>query len=104
MVVEWRRAIPLGCVEERHANGLVSFSFSVSPLLSSLLFPSSLLSMHAGAGGPAPEELIERTETDAAVYLTVYPYNGLEILNVTHYTDLGNQILNCEWQEVHFSK
>lgn len=49
-----------------------------------------------GAGGGAPEELIERTETDAAVFLTVYPYSGLEILNITHYTDLGNQILNCE--------
>jgi len=49
-----------------------------------------------GAGGGAPEELIERTETDAAVFLTVYPYTGLEVLNITHYTDLGNQILNCE--------
>ena len=50
----------------------------------------------AGAGGPAPEELIERSATDAAVFLTVYPLQGLQVLTQDDYTALGNQLLNCE--------
>lgn len=47
-----------------------------------------------GAGGLAPEELIERSATDAAVFLTVYPNQGLTILTDDDYTALGNQLLN----------
>jgi len=47
-----------------------------------------------GAGGMAPEELIERSATDAAVFLTVYPYQGLQVLTLDDYTALGNQLLN----------
>jgi hypothetical protein len=50
-----------------------------------------------GAGGMAPEELIERSATDAAVFLTVYPYQGLQVLTLDDYTALGNQLLNCEF-------
>lgn len=49
-----------------------------------------------GAGGLAPEELIERSATDAAVFLTVYPNQGLTILTDDDYTALGNQLLNCK--------
>lgn len=48
----------------------------------------------AGAGGRAPEEFIERSETDAAVFLTVYPSYGLTNITSDDFTILGNQILN----------
>jgi hypothetical protein len=69
----------------------------LSPLPSNVCYPTHPAVTHTGSGGGAPEYLIERTGTDAAVFLTVYPYTGLEVLNVTHFTDLGNQILNCGW-------
>ena len=50
--------------------------------------------MSKGAGGAAPEYLIENSATDAAVFLTVYP-DDLEVITVDDFTALGNQILNC---------
>jgi len=47
-----------------------------------------------GAGGPAPEYLIERSGTDAAVFLTVYPSEGFDTLTPDDFTALGNQLLN----------
>ena len=51
-------------------------------------------SVSKGAGGPAPEYLIENSATDAAVFLTVYP-DDLEVITADDFTALGNQILNC---------
>jgi len=45
-----------------------------------------------GAGGPAPEYLIEQSFTDAAVFLTVYP-TTLDLTD-EDYTTLGQQIKN----------
>jgi len=58
--------------------------------------PLSPYNYTTGAGGGAPEELIERTSTDAAVFLTVYPSQGFSVLTDDDFTALGNQILNCE--------
>lgn len=49
-----------------------------------------------GAGGKGLEELIEFSTTDAAVFLTVYPTEGLYNISDDDYTVLGNQLLNCE--------
>lgn len=48
-----------------------------------------------GEGGAAPEALIELSETDAAVFLTVYPGNGFAAITPADITQLGNQILDC---------
>lgn len=63
-------------------------------------FFARVVSYHAviittGAGGPAPENLIEWSGTDAAVFLTVYPSQGFDVLTTDDYTALGNQLLNC---------
>lgn len=61
--------------------------------------PLSRYNYTTGAGGGAPEELIERTATDAAVFLTVYPSQGFSVLTDDDFTALGNQILNCGLNE-----
>ncbi|KAG0151708.1 hypothetical protein CROQUDRAFT_650734 [Cronartium quercuum f. sp. fusiforme G11] len=54
--------------------------------------PLSPYNYTTGAGGPAPEYMIENTATDAGVFITVYP-TSLTILSDNDYTVLGNQIL-----------
>lgn len=54
--------------------------------------PLSPYNYTTGAGGPAPEYVIENTATDAAVFITVYP-TALTLLSDNDYTVLGNQIL-----------
>ncbi|BGP36250.1 hypothetical protein JCM10449v2_000148 [Rhodotorula kratochvilovae] len=48
-----------------------------------------------GAGGPAPESLIERSATDAAVFLTIYPTTFDEVTD-DDFTSLGKQILDYQ--------
>jgi hypothetical protein len=47
----------------------------------------------AGEGGPAPEWLIEQTQTTANVFLTVYP-QSFDISDAD-YAILGSQLVNC---------
>ncbi|KAK4057668.1 hypothetical protein OIO90_001316 [Microbotryomycetes sp. JL221] len=49
-----------------------------------------------GSGGPAPENIIERSGTDAAVFLTVYPANGFSAVTDDDLTALGQQILDYQ--------
>ncbi|GAA6009635.1 uncharacterized protein JCM10292_002221 [Rhodotorula paludigena] len=49
-----------------------------------------------GAGGPAPENQIERSATDAHVFLTVYPNNGFDAITDDDFTALGKQILDYQ--------
>ncbi|GAA5956278.1 hypothetical protein JCM3765_005615 [Sporobolomyces pararoseus] len=49
-----------------------------------------------GAGGPAPENQIERSATDAHVFLTVYPVNGFQTVAESDFTALGQQILDYQ--------
>jgi len=44
-----------------------------------------------GAGGPAPEYLVEQSQTDAAVFLTVYP-TGLDTVTDENLKQLGEQL------------
>jgi len=44
-----------------------------------------------GAGGPAPEYLVEQSQTDAAVFLTVYP-TGLDTVTDDNLKQLGEQL------------
>ncbi|GAA6041634.1 hypothetical protein JCM8097_007782 [Rhodosporidiobolus ruineniae] len=46
-----------------------------------------------GSGGPAPENTIEESETDAAVFLTVYPTTGFNNVTTDDFTILAQQIL-----------
>ncbi|TNY18137.1 glycoside hydrolase superfamily [Rhodotorula diobovata] len=48
-----------------------------------------------GAGGAAPESLIERSATDAAVFLTIYP-TSFEAITDDDFTELGKQILDYQ--------
>lgn len=41
-------------------------------------------------------QLIELSGTDAAVFLTVYPYQGFNTVSVADFSALGQQILDCE--------
>ncbi|KAK4699021.1 hypothetical protein P7C70_g7244, partial [Phenoliferia sp. Uapishka_3] len=45
-----------------------------------------------GAGGAAPESPIELSSTDAAVFLTVYPTLGYDVLTTADYQALAQQI------------
>jgi len=45
-----------------------------------------------GAGGPAPERLIEESASTAAVFLTVYPNQGFDVVLDEDLVNLGNQI------------
>ncbi|GAA5923770.1 uncharacterized protein JCM15063_003757 [Sporobolomyces koalae] len=49
-----------------------------------------------GAGGPAPENQIERSSTDAHVFLTVYPVDGFQTVAESDFTALGQQILDYQ--------
>ncbi|GAA6010200.1 hypothetical protein JCM10207_005663 [Rhodosporidiobolus poonsookiae] len=49
-----------------------------------------------GAGGAAPENMIERSGTDAAVFLTVYPASGFDTVTDDDFTALGKQILDYQ--------
>ncbi|GAA5882807.1 hypothetical protein JCM16303_002468 [Sporobolomyces ruberrimus] len=49
-----------------------------------------------GAGGPAPENQIERSSTDAHVFLTVYPVDGFQTVAEADFTALGQQILDYQ--------
>lgn len=49
-----------------------------------------------GSGGAALENLIELSGTDAAVFLTVYPYQGFNTVTVADFTALGEQILDYQ--------
>ncbi|GAA6064204.1 hypothetical protein JCM10212_001617 [Sporobolomyces blumeae] len=49
-----------------------------------------------GAGGPAPENQIERSATDAHVFLTVYPVDGFSTVSESDFTSLGQQILDYQ--------
>lgn len=40
--------------------------------------------------------MIELSGTDAAVFLTVYPYQGFNTVSVADFSALGEQILDCE--------
>ena len=51
------------------------------------------LILYTGAGGEAPEYLIEQSFTDASVFLTVYP-TQLDMADAD-WNQLGNQIKNC---------
>lgn len=57
--------------------------------------PLSPYNYTTGAGGPAPEYLIENTATDASVFITIYP-SSLTILADNDFTVLANQILACQ--------
>ncbi|KAL8286187.1 hypothetical protein RQP46_004675 [Phenoliferia psychrophenolica] len=46
----------------------------------------------SGAGGAAPENLIELSQTDAAVFLTVYPTDGFDAVSDADFTALAQQI------------
>ncbi|PLW41636.1 hypothetical protein PCASD_05401 [Puccinia coronata f. sp. avenae] len=52
-------------------NQRLGFNSSVFQIAQ--LIPLPLYNYTTGAGGPAPEYLVEQTQTDAAVFLTVYP-------------------------------
>lgn len=41
-------------------------------------------------------QLIELSRTDAAVFLTVYPAGGFDTVATADFTQLGQQILDCE--------
>jgi hypothetical protein len=64
-------------------------------------FPLLPYNYVTGAGGPAPETLIEKTATDARVFLTVYP-SDINNVTVPDLTVLGNQIADCEFRPPHF--
>ncbi|POY71229.1 hypothetical protein BMF94_5541 [Rhodotorula taiwanensis] len=49
-----------------------------------------------GVGGPAPENTIEQSGTDAAVFLTVYPTNGFNAVTDDDFIALGKQILDYQ--------
>ncbi|GAA5861372.1 hypothetical protein JCM3774_000227 [Rhodotorula dairenensis] len=49
-----------------------------------------------GAGGPAPENTIEQSGTDAAVFLTVYPTEGFAAVTDDDFIALGKQILDYQ--------
>ncbi|SCZ90202.1 BZ3500_MvSof-1268-A1-R1_Chr1-3g01836 [Microbotryum saponariae] len=49
-----------------------------------------------GVGGPAPARLIEATNTDAAIFLTVYPATGFAAVATSDFTALGSQILEYQ--------
>ncbi|SCV68337.1 BQ2448_458 [Microbotryum intermedium] len=49
-----------------------------------------------GEGGPAPARLIEATNTDAAIFLTVYPGSGFAAVATSDFTALGSQILEYQ--------
>ncbi|BGP12272.1 hypothetical protein JCM10213_000033 [Rhodosporidiobolus nylandii] len=49
-----------------------------------------------GAGGVAPENMIERSSTDAAVFLTVYPTSGFSAVTDDDFTALGRQIYDYQ--------
>lgn len=76
-------------------NSRLGYNASVIQIAQNI--PLSPYNYTTGAGGGAPEELIERTATDAAVFLTVYPSQGFSVLTDDDFTALGNQILN--WTE-----
>jgi hypothetical protein len=42
-----------------------------------------------------PHQTIELSETDAAVFLTVYPGGGFDTVTTADFTQLGQQILDC---------
>lgn len=49
-----------------------------------------------GAGGGMNQTMIEETASDASIFLTVYPYTGLNMVTDQDFEDLANQILNYQ--------
>ncbi|GAA5955194.1 hypothetical protein JCM8115_001879 [Rhodotorula mucilaginosa] len=49
-----------------------------------------------GVGGPAPENTIEQSGTDAAVFLTIYPTEGFAAVTDEDFIALGKQILDYQ--------
>ncbi|KAA1088852.1 hypothetical protein PGTUg99_032464 [Puccinia graminis f. sp. tritici] len=65
--------------------------FNTSVFQIAQLIPLPTYNYTTGAGGPAPEYLIEQTQTDAAVFLTVYP-TGLDVVTDDDLKLLGVQL------------
>lgn len=65
--------------------------FNTSVFQIAQLIPLPPYNYTTGAGGPAPEYLIEQTQTDAAVFLTVYP-TGLDTVTDDDLKLLGTQL------------
>jgi len=49
-----------------------------------------------GSGGSIDETLLEATQTNASLFLTVYPTTTLDLINSTSLTLLGEQILEYQ--------
>lgn len=49
-----------------------------------------------GSGGEIDETLLEATQTNASLFLTVYPTTTLDLINSTSLTLLGKQILEYQ--------
>ncbi|KAG0146197.1 hypothetical protein CROQUDRAFT_715707 [Cronartium quercuum f. sp. fusiforme G11] len=64
--------------------------FNVSVFQIAQVIPLPKYNYTTGAGGPAPEYLIEQTNTDAAVFLTVYPTSFN--ISDSDFNILGNQL------------
>ncbi|CAD6574881.1 MAG: hypothetical protein CYPHOPRED_005532 [Cyphobasidiales sp. Tagirdzhanova-0007] len=75
-------------------NAALGPGYNASVMQISQNIPLDPYNYVTGGGGIGPEELIEFTTTDAAVFLTVYPINGLLNITPNDYTLLGNQLLN----------
>ncbi|GAA5836199.1 hypothetical protein JCM11251_007392 [Rhodosporidiobolus azoricus] len=72
-------------------NERLGFNVPVFQLAQAI--PRPAFNWTTGAGGPAPERLIEQSGTDAAVFLTVYPEpNGFDGVTTADYEELGKQI------------
>ncbi|OAV95369.1 hypothetical protein PTTG_05428 [Puccinia triticina 1-1 BBBD Race 1] len=65
--------------------------FNTSVFQIAQLIPLPPYNYTTGAGGPAPEYLIEQTQTDAAVFLTVYP-TGLDTVTDDDLKLLGDPV------------
>ncbi|GAA5899065.1 hypothetical protein JCM6882_004606 [Rhodosporidiobolus microsporus] len=76
-------------------NERLGFNVPVFQLAQAI--PRPAYNYTTGAGGAAPESLIELSGTDAAVFLTVYPEpNGFDGVTTADYEELGKQILDYQ--------
>ncbi|GAA5975084.1 hypothetical protein JCM11641_000025 [Rhodosporidiobolus odoratus] len=74
-------------------NQKIGFNFPVFQIAQSIPLPA--YNYTTGAGGAAPENMIERSSTDAAIFITIYP-TSLSAITDDDFTALGKQIYDYQ--------
>lgn len=88
--------VPLDVLAQLILSTLTRLGFNASSFQFAQDIPLTAYDYVTGAGGAFDESLIEATETNATIFLTVYPTTTLDLINSTDLTALGEQILTYQ--------